>query len=407
MRNRWVLGLLAAGAAGCIAASNVVPAARADEIQVNTFTKLNQWLPSIGRLDDGGFVVVWQSDFQRRKPKDFVGDIYGQRFDRQGAKLGAEFPVNTVALGAQALPALAVLADGSFVVVWVSNHENPLGNIEGQHFAADGQMLGAEFRVNLANAGANDAPHIGALADGGYVVVWASSPDGSSEDTFDIAGQRFSATGDRMGGQFLVNRSTAGAQLRSQVTGTADGGFIAVWDSAEDDGNGATVYLIRGQRYAADGSRLGRAFTVVRHRYDTRRPRLATLGSGGFVVIWESRNNREFVYQAFAQLYSDAGDKIGDAIQVAPGDSNQFNPNVGARAGGGFVVAWADEFANILAQRFADDGSPNGDVFRINDKSDKIRDWPVFAPSGRHGFVVAWDAQDGSGLGVFARKFRR
>jgi hypothetical protein len=406
MAKRLASGVIVAAVGAWLAAPlPAITAAGAGEFQVNTFTKLNQWLPSIGRLPDQSFVVVWQSDFQRRKPKDQIGDIYGQRFKKNGDRIGEEFPVNTVTLGGQILPTLAVLADGTFVVVWVSNHENELGNIEGQRFSGEGAKIGDEFRVNLAD-GANDMPEIAGLADGGFVVVWAHSPDGSSDDSFDIIGQRFSAAGDRAGKEFLVNRRTQGAQLRSYVTGTPDGGFAVVWDSAEDDGSGTTTYAIRGRRYAADGSRREPAFTVVRNKFDTRRPRIALLEAGGFVVIWEQRNNRQFVYQAFAQLYSGNGDRSGDAIQVAPSDSNQFNPNVVALAGDDFVVAWAEEFANIQAQRFAGDGSAVGEVFRINGKSDKIRDWPVMAADAKGGFAIAWDAQDGSGLGVFGRRFK-
>ncbi|MGQ0675049.1 MAG: hypothetical protein ACT4N4_03040, partial [Rhodospirillales bacterium] len=58
-------------------------------------------------------VVVWESDGPT--------SVYGQRYDANGTKVGAEFVVNTTTTGTQAAPAVAGLAGGGFVVVWDSN----------------------------------------------------------------------------------------------------------------------------------------------------------------------------------------------------------------------------------------------------------------------------------------------
>ena len=61
------------------------------EFQVNTYTTSNQTTPCIAALNDGGFVVTWQSLGQ-----DGDGDgIYAQRYDVNGDVNGAEFQVNT------------------------------------------------------------------------------------------------------------------------------------------------------------------------------------------------------------------------------------------------------------------------------------------------------------------------
>jgi hypothetical protein len=180
---------------------------------------------------------------------------------------------------------------------------------------------------------------------------------------------------------------------------------VVVWDSAKDNGSGGTTSTIYGQRFAADGSTVGATFQVFSRQTDLRRPRIATLESGGFVVVWEWLN-KQSVYNAYAQRYSADGDKVGGVVRVAPAKRNQFNPNLIGLVGGGYVVAWADEFADILGQRLADDGSLVGDVFQINGSADEVRDWPVLAASPDGGFTVTWDGQDNSALGVFGRIYK-
>lgn len=391
------LGTWIAALGGPITAANA-----AGQFEVNTTTKGNQWLNAIARLASGRFVVVWESDKGPNR-----ADVYAQLFSSSGARFGVNFPVSA-GRGKQTVPTVAALTDGSFVVVWVSDLQNPNGTVYGRRFAANGTYVGRPFRIGDPS-GAQATPQISALADGGFVVVWASSPDGSSDDSYDIVGQRFSADGAQVGQQFRANRKRAGAQLRPYVTGRADGGFTVVWDSSEDDGSGGTRYFIRGQSFAVDESRSGRGFVVKRSVNQLQRPRIATLVGGGFVVVWQASNRRPTpVSNVYAQRYSEADTQVGGLIRVRHSGRSEVNPAVGGLANGGFVVAWSnDSFADILAQRYAGDGSPVGSATRVNENTDAIRDWAGIAPSGDGGFAVSWDGQDGSALGVFGRTFNQ
>ena len=58
---------------------------------VNTYTSGSQIRPSVISLNDGGFIVTWESDGQ-----DGSGiGIFGQKFDSTGTMVGVEFQVNT------------------------------------------------------------------------------------------------------------------------------------------------------------------------------------------------------------------------------------------------------------------------------------------------------------------------
>ena len=71
---------------------------------VNTFTTSNQNNPAVAIDADGDFVVTWQSSDQ-----DGDGNgIYAQRYNASGVAQGSEFRVNTVTASYQSNSAVAM-----------------------------------------------------------------------------------------------------------------------------------------------------------------------------------------------------------------------------------------------------------------------------------------------------------
>lgn len=97
------------------------------EFRVNTYTDQDQVQPRVEAMTAGGFVVVWASGFETPSslpgPVGQDGDllgIFGQRYDDQGRRVGAEFPVNLSTMGNQQFPDLATGPGGRFVATWTS-----------------------------------------------------------------------------------------------------------------------------------------------------------------------------------------------------------------------------------------------------------------------------------------------
>ncbi|HZH27732.1 MAG TPA: calcium-binding protein, partial [Azospirillaceae bacterium] len=193
--------------------------------------------PTITGLADGGYVVLWQINIGVNSPTP-GWDVKGQRFDASGAKVGSEFQVNTAAAGDQFEASTAVLADGGFVVVWRSLSEgNGRSDVYAQRFDAAGAKVGGEIHVNGITTGYQGKPDVVGLANGGFVVAWASlSLDGSESG---IQAQHFDAAGASVGGEFRLNGDTAGRQYDVVLSARPDGGFSAVWTSEFQDGYGA------------------------------------------------------------------------------------------------------------------------------------------------------------------------
>ena len=253
------------------------------EFQVNTFATSSQEFPAVTGLSDGGFVVAWDSFGQDGSQ----GSIVSRRFDASGNPVGDEFRVNTSRSSDQTDPAVAALSDGGFVVTWDSFQFccGAPPDVFGKRFDASGNP-GGEFQVNSFRVSFQGDSTVAGLSDGGFVVAWTSFGQASSHSSFDVFGQRFGASGSPVGGEFQVNTFIGGAQRAPAVAGLSDGGFVVLWQSFFLDGDQFGVF---GQRFDASGNPVGGEFQVNTFTTDDQeRPSVAALGGGGFVVTWQS-----------------------------------------------------------------------------------------------------------------------
>ena len=112
---------------------------------------------------------------------------------------------------------------------------------------------GAEIAVNTTTAGYQFTPvRVAAFADGSFVVTWVSDvQDGSG---YGVYGQRFDASGAKVGSEFAVNSTVAGDQYDGDVAALGGGGFVVSWTSDDQDGNLSGIYA---QLFDSAGSKLG------------------------------------------------------------------------------------------------------------------------------------------------------
>ncbi|MCM8595587.1 hypothetical protein [Accumulibacter sp.] len=158
-----------------------------------------------------GHAVSWRST---GKPGGNASDICSQRFANSGARVGTETRVNTKLSGSQSDPDVAGRADGSHVVVWVdqAGADGNLYGVYAQRHDSAGARLGGEILVNSTTAGSQYEPRVAVLSGGGFVVIWRS--DGQDGSSAGVYGQHFDASGAKTGGEFwgtpgTITRSVA------------------------------------------------------------------------------------------------------------------------------------------------------------------------------------------------------
>ncbi len=376
------------------------------EFRVNTYTTGRQYSARPAMEPDGDFVVVWAS-----YPQYGSGfGVFGQRFAAPGTPRGGEFQINTYTAQVQAFPAVAVGSRGDFVVVWVSADDGSGRSIQGRRYDTAGNPIGGEFLINSFTPGNVYWPRIGRASDGRFVVSWANRNDGSSHG---IAARRFDASGNPVGSEFVVNTYTTGIQTYSNVAVEADGDFVVVWedDTLDRDGSGTAIF---GQRYDASANPLGSEFLV--NSYTTgsqRRPSVSVSAAGGFVVAWISNPGDGSSYGIFSRRFDAAGNAAGNDFVVntyTTGYQGGLFGQVAHDARGNFVVTWGSydgSLSGSFAQRFDASASRRGAEFQVNTYTTGIQTMPSVASDAVGNFVVTWASanQDGHDLGTFAQRF--
>jgi len=326
-----------------------------DQFQGNTSTDGSQSSPAAAALSDGGWLMTWAGVG--------VGDasgIYAQRYAENGTAVGEEFWVNAYTESPQGSPAITVLSDGDWLVVWQSFGQDGSGDgVYAQRFSIDGAAVGGEFQVNTYTEGTQDFPAITALTDGGWLIAWQSSGQDGSGDG--IYAQRYSADGDAVGGEFQVNTYTESIQGSPALTALPEGGWVAAWKSYGQDGSFFGVYA---QRFAADGTTVGDEFQVNTYSDGVQEePDITTLSDGGWLMVWESYGQDGAFDGIYGQRYAADGTTVGNEFRVNTYTaSTQTSPDVAALPDGGWLVTWqsygqdGSDFG-IYSQRYAADGT--------------------------------------------------
>jgi len=264
------------------------------EFLVNTQGASDQFRPTITGLQNGGFVVIWQTD---DPAQDGSGSaIKAQVFDPLGLKVGGEFLVNSETASSQVRPTVADLYSGGFVASWETRDVAQDGSssaIKAQVFDGMGSKVGGEILVNTEAARFQTDPAIASLLGGGFVVSWHTNDPSQDGSANAVKAQIFDAQGSKVNGEILVNTEAEGAQLYSTITGLQDGGFVTsweTWDAAQD----ASVHAVKAQVFDAAGAKVGVEFLVNTEAAGIQdEPTITGLQNGGFVVSWRTEDGTQ------------------------------------------------------------------------------------------------------------------
>lgn len=378
------------------------------QFQVNTYTASLQRSPTVAAFLSGDFVVVWHS-FGSDNGDPSFSSIQGQRYASDGSPLGAQFLVNTFTTSLQGDSSVAAHPGGDFVVVWSSygsfGNDSDYASIQGQRFTSDGSAAGSQFQVNSYTPGGQYYPAVAVAASGDFVVVWSSQ-----ESQFfypSIQGQRFASDGTAVGTQFQISSATSLYQ-EAAVASSPDGGFVVAWHSDTAINGDGDSSSIQGRRYGSDGVAVGGQFLV--NTYTTGAQTLAavsTNAAGDFTVAWQSYGSGEGdtdLESVQGQRFASDGTAVGAQFQVDSYTTNgQTYPAVVVDAFGDFVVAWqsygsygSDPDLAVQGQRFCAEGDADNDGLcagRDCDDNDPTPFCPIFMDGFESGDMLAWSGQ--------------
>jgi hypothetical protein len=220
---------------------------------------LNTDHPSIASFSNGEVWVSYTAHFSGTN-----WDILAQRVNAAGATVGGPVTLWDAGDIRTDNSDLATLANGNFVAVF----SREFGNNPADHdvfFAIRteaGVSIVSPTPVNGANNTPGDEalPHVAALADGGFVVSWFDSV--STDNAPGIRAAVYDASGGLVQGNIIVNvfntSGPPGFELPNDVTALPDGGFIVAW---EDPTGGVD----RAQRFDSAGNLNGTPIVFSDH----------------------------------------------------------------------------------------------------------------------------------------------
>ncbi|MDB6059545.1 MAG: uncharacterized protein JWO95_3389 [Verrucomicrobiales bacterium] len=277
-------------------------------------------------------------------------DIYARLMKSNGLFASSDVRVNTYIKDAQSHPAAAALADGSAIIVWQSAWQDGCPNgIFARKIGATGLMTPVrEFEVNQFNDSYNARPQRGnrrrpavaLLANGNFVVTWVSELQ-RTPTSVDIYGRIFSPTLTPVTDEFLINSSTSTC-ADPAVVGLGDGGFTAAWSERDLLTRTTNGWDVVARSFSSDGTAKGDQFVINTFRFgDQYIPKLAACPSG-VMAVWTSMGQDGSREGVFAQFLLGGNQLAGPEIMVnTTRVSQQIQPVVSWNGVDRFLVVWS------------------------------------------------------------------
>ncbi len=342
------------------------------EFQIGASDK-RQFISSIAMDDNGDFILVWYEINSASVASTFR--VYGRQYNANGDPKSVPFEIsltseqtnpndttiyNIARFGVN--PKVNLDASGNFVVVWHANE-----SVFAQRYDNTAALVGDIIYVGDASNNVSEPqPAVAVNNAGAFVLVWT----GLDADETGIFAQRYDNNGQPTGGVIQVNTEQQKIQGYSDIAIQEDGSFIIVWESYEQEGVGLD-YGVFGQRFDANGNKVGTAFQINSYTADAQRmPSISLFEDGTFAVTWSSLGQDGFAEGIYAKFFDATGNPIAPAFD--------------------------DSAKGSL-----------GEEFRMNSYEDPEQERPKTATNGQNILIGAWEdgANDGSFTGIFAQRY--
>jgi hypothetical protein len=322
----------------------------------------------------------------------------------QSVLSGAETKINTTTANSQKNPATDMDATGSFVVAWESMDQDGDGyGIYAQRYNSDATANGSEFLVPTTTSNDQRFPAVAMDNDGGFVIVWQSmDQDG---DGWGVYTQLYDNTGSIISAEKKVNSTTTGQQRFPSVAMSGDGSYIVTWDSDFD---------IYARSYDNTGATLNAEFIVNTTTNSSQSySDIAMDDDGDFVIVWQSLDQDGDGYGIYGQQYDATFNTVNSEFSINTTTSNnQLSPAVAMDSLGNFAVVWVSntqdgDAEGIYIQMYDNAGTTVNSETQVNTTTAGAQDNPDIGMTEDGEILVAWNSydQDGSRFGVYQQAY--
>jgi hypothetical protein len=335
---------------------------------------------------------------------------------------GFEYPITASKPGDQVHPEIALNSNGGFVV-WEDNVTSSSGlAISAQRLDSSFSSVLSSFKVNASTTGDHERAHVAVLNDGGAAFVWQGGRLGYQH----IYARFLSSSNVWLTGDIMANGATNTFQVDPVVATLQNGNVVVAWTSFNEY-SPTSMRDVYGQLFSPDGQKIGTEFLINQFTtYNQRTPAVAALGTGGFVAVWVSEQQRNFgpptgQLLPASQLVQSSVDIYGRVFyatgQPAKGEflvntsSNVCaNPTVAGAQDGGFMIGWAEKDPQVktngwdIFARSYNAAGAGGTVGRVNTETYGDQLGAHLSAAGAD-YLMIWTSygQDSSMEGVYGQ----
>ncbi len=384
----------------------------------------DQVWPDVAVTTNGGF-VVWQDNATD-------GSGWGISATRLTPNLSpdlvwADKKVNFQGTNDQQNPRVAMLKNGGAVFVWQGGkpgYQRVFARFLGTNntFLTTTDVLVSTFTYTN-NFQIN--PAVTVLNNSNVVVVWGSFDEAGTNSLQDVYGQILSPTGQKVGGEFLINQFTTYNQHAPTIAALTNGGFAVAWVSEQErvvaDANPVNVSPdqityssvdIYARLYSSNGVAQGNEFLVNTDHNPCANPSLAAASDGSLVVAWQAHDLAQTnAWDIFARPFSTAGVGGSTFIVNSHVAGIQYLPHIRG-IGAEYLIVWTSvgqdgSREGVFGQFVHADGSLVGGESRVNTTTISQQMQPAVASDGVNQFLVVWTSYAGNpySFDLFAQRY--
>jgi hypothetical protein len=373
----------------------------------------DQVFPDLAISTTGGF-VVWQDNIT-----DGSGwGISARRLDSTLSGTLGTFRVNAIGAGSQEHARVALLKNGGAVFVWQGGQPS-YQHIFARFLTPTNTFLSTnDLPVNTFSNNFQITPAVAVLNNSNVVVVWASYDEAGSNSMQDVYGQILSPTGQKIGGEFLVNQQTSFNQRSPSVAALSGGNFVVTWVSEQQRvlapslGTNSTYTSAAGittpsvdiysRTFTSTGTPVNSESLVNTDLNPCASPTVAVAADGSYLVAWAAhdQNVASNGFDIYGRAFNSAGNAAAAAFRInAYLYGDQYLPRVSA-LGQDYMVTWTSlaedgDREGVYGRFVHENGSFTSGEFRVNTTTVSEQMQPAVASDGANQFLVVWTSFTG------------
>ncbi len=345
---------------------------------------------SLTELADGTYLAVWGA----LSPEG--GAVFGQVFNADGTKKGAQFTVVTGSTVYSDVSAVQV-NDGRIVVAWVEDSK-----VKGRVLAADDFAPSITVDLGFEETEAEYGPKLYALDDGGFSVLyggdWDQDDDGTAEGhLFGSAWKGPDFTSE------IINIHDGPTDPRVAEAVLPNGRYIALQSTEADGETTITAYVL------GSGGIISQKVLVTIPGITDVAPSVTALPSGDFVAAWEAIGATPDERIIHLEAFTEAGNPAGFSVDFRkPASGSILEASVTKLSNNGYAVAVTMDVAgskDVYVMSCSADGLTVTDPVFVGTSTAGDQTKPSIIALANGSFVVSWTQSDSRGFHFMSEVF--